>query len=172
MDKSWMQETHRFGEKYSKGVEQFIRMARGHVDELNRIKCPCCKCENRYYKPIDMVEDDLFINEIDMNYTQWVFNGEEDPFRINEHVNHNDDNASSEDIDEVEQMLNDIGMGTFPGANAGESSTTPGPTTNDYEPRTFDQVLEDPRGELYPDCIFKALFHCESTSYKDTLQYE
>jgi hypothetical protein len=40
-------------------------------------------------------------------------------------------------------MLNDIGMGTFPGANAGESSTTPGPTTNDYEPRTFDPVLED-----------------------------
>jgi hypothetical protein len=171
MDKTWMKETHRFGEKYSKGVEQFIRMARGHVDELNRIKCPCRKCENHYYKPIDMVKDDLFLNGIDMNYTQWVFHGEEDPFRINEHANHNDDNVSS-DIDEVEQMLNDIDMETFPGANAGESSTTPGPTTNDYEPRTFDQVLEDPRGELYPDCIFKALFHCESTSYKDTLQYE
>jgi len=101
------------------------------------------KCENCYYKPIDMVEDDLFINGIDMNYTQWVFHGEEDLFRINEHVNHNDDNASSEDIDEVEQKLNDIGMGTFPTTNAGESSTTPGLTTNDYEPRTFDQVLED-----------------------------
>ncbi|XP_062145287.1 uncharacterized protein LOC133852537 [Alnus glutinosa] len=154
MDKSWMQETHRFGEKYSKGVEQFIKMACGHVDELNRIKCPCRKCENRYYKPIDMVEDDLFINGIDMNYTPWVFHGEEDPFRINENVNHNDDNASSKDIDEVEQMLNDIGMGTFPGANAGESSTTPGPTTNDYEPRTFDQLLEDAQRELYlyPGC--------------------
>jgi hypothetical protein len=29
-------------------------------------------------------------------------------------------------------MLNDIGMGTFAGANVGESSTTPGLTTNDY----------------------------------------
>jgi hypothetical protein len=56
-----MQETHKFGEKYSKGVEQFIRMARGHVDGLNRMKCPCHKCENRYYKPIEEVEDDLFL---------------------------------------------------------------------------------------------------------------
>jgi hypothetical protein len=43
-------------------------------------------------------------------------------------------------------------MGTFPGANAGESSTTPGPTTNDYELRTFDKVLEDARLEFYPGC--------------------
>jgi hypothetical protein len=102
MDKSWMQETHRFGEKYSNGVEQFIRMARGHVDGLNRIKCPCRKCANRYYKPIDKVEDDLFINGIDMYYTKWVFHGEEDPFRVNEHANHRDDNASAKNIDEVE----------------------------------------------------------------------
>jgi hypothetical protein len=58
--------------------------------------------------------------------------GEEDPFRINEYANHNDHNASVEDIDEVEQMLDDIGMGTFLSANAGKPSTTPGPTTNDY----------------------------------------
>jgi hypothetical protein len=40
-------------------------------------------------------------------------------------------------------MLNDIGMGTFSDSNTGESSTTPGPTTNDYELRNFDQLLED-----------------------------
>jgi hypothetical protein len=51
-------------------------MARGHVDELNRIKCPCRKCENCYYKPIDEVENDLYINRIDhMNCTQWIFMG-------------------------------------------------------------------------------------------------
>jgi hypothetical protein len=64
-----MQETNRFGEKYSKGVEQFVSMARGHVDGLNRIRCPCHKCVNHYYKPKDEMENDLFINGIDLNYT-------------------------------------------------------------------------------------------------------
>ena len=36
MDKSWLQETHRFGGKYSKGVKQFI-------SKCLRCKCPCCK---------------------------------------------------------------------------------------------------------------------------------
>jgi hypothetical protein len=44
-------------------------MTRGHVDGLNRIKCPCRKCENCYYKPIDEMENDLFFNGINMNYT-------------------------------------------------------------------------------------------------------
>lgn len=125
MNKSWMLKTHRFGEKYSKGVKQFISIASGHADGWpNRIKCSYRKCENCYYKPIDEVEDDLFINEIDKYYTWWVFHEEEDPFRINLRTNHVDENASAKDINEVEKTLNDINMGTFLEADTGESSTT------------------------------------------------
>jgi hypothetical protein len=127
-------------------------MARDHVDGLNRIRCPCRKCVNRYYKPIDEMENDLFINGIDMNYTRWVFHGEEDLFRTNLHADHDDENASAEDIDDVEEMLNDIHMGRFPDGNTSESSTTPGPTTNGYESKNFGQLLEDAQHELYPDC--------------------
>jgi hypothetical protein len=64
MNNSWMHETNRFCEKYTKGVEEFIILAHGHVDGLNRIKCG-----NRYCKPIDEMEDDLFLNGICKNYT-------------------------------------------------------------------------------------------------------
>ena len=58
------------------------------------------------------MEDDLFFKGIDLNYIQWIFH-EEDPFLWNVHAEHNDDNASVEDIDEVEEMLHDIYMGHF-----------------------------------------------------------
>ena len=68
------------------------------------------------------------------------------------HAEHNDDNASVEDIDEVEEMLHDIYMGTFPDANIGESSTTVDSTNNDHYKRPFNQLWEDAQRELYPGC--------------------
>jgi hypothetical protein len=97
------------------------------------------------------VEDDLFLKGIDLNYTQWIFHGE-DPFLQNVHTEHNDDNANVEDIDKVEEMLDDIYMGTFPDANIGESSTTSDPTNNDHYKRPFNQLWEDAQRELYPGC--------------------
>ena len=70
MDKSWMHETNRLGNRYAEGVKEFISMARNHADGRNRIKCPCHSCTNRYYKHIDDVEDNLFLTEIDLSYTQ------------------------------------------------------------------------------------------------------
>jgi hypothetical protein len=49
-------------------------------------------------------------------------------------------------------MLDDIYMGTFSNANMGESSTTPGPTNNDYYARPFDLLCEDSHRELYLGC--------------------
>ena len=37
MDKSWMQESNRFGNRYVEGVNEFISIARSHVDGLDRI---------------------------------------------------------------------------------------------------------------------------------------
>jgi hypothetical protein len=73
-------------------------------------------------------------------------------FHTNLHADHDDENASAEDIDDVEEMLHDIRIGRFLDGNTGESSTTLGPTTNDYESKNFDQLLEDAQHELYPAC--------------------
>ena len=41
MDKSWMHETNRLGNRYAEGVKEFISMARNHANGRNRIKCQC-----------------------------------------------------------------------------------------------------------------------------------
>ena len=46
MDKSWMNETNRLGNRYAEGVKEFISMACNHTDERHRIKCPCCSYAN------------------------------------------------------------------------------------------------------------------------------
>ena len=68
MDKRWMHETNRTNTLYSEGVKQFINMARGHADRVGRIKCPCCKCTNRYCHHINMVETHLIVNRFDASY--------------------------------------------------------------------------------------------------------
>jgi len=48
MDNSWMHETDRTSKRYIEGVKQFINIAHCHADRLDRIKCPCRKCTNRF----------------------------------------------------------------------------------------------------------------------------
>jgi hypothetical protein len=106
---------------------------------------------NRYYKHINDVDDDLFLKGIDLNYTQWIFHRKY-LFLQNVHTKHNNENANIEDIDKVEEMLDDIYMGTFPDVNMGESSTMLDPTNNDYYTRPFNKLWEEIQRELYPGC--------------------
>ncbi|XXG72512.1 hypothetical protein AAC387_Pa07g1585 [Persea americana] len=77
MDKSWMQLRGRHFPAYMKGVKDFIEYARNYADKGNRIKCPYNKCNNRYFKPINMVKAHLEENGMDKTYTRWVFHGKD-----------------------------------------------------------------------------------------------
>lgn len=106
-----------------------------NVDDM--MSCSCRDCTNRYYLHIDLVERHLYLNGIDLTYTQWIFHGGADPCRVNVTANlHTDTNSRIEEIDEVEELLGNVCMGTLLNANIGESSTTQGPTTDDHEHRT------------------------------------
>ena len=85
----------------------------------------------------------MIVNRFDLNYTEWIFHGEENPFFKHVQAEHNDDNPKAEDIDDVGEMLDDIYRGTLPDANIGESSTFLGPSNNDYKARPFDQLWKD-----------------------------
>ena len=49
---------------------------------------------------------------------------------------HTDTNVRIKEVDEIEELLGDVKMGTFLEANIGESSTTQGPTIDNHEHRT------------------------------------
>jgi len=128
MDRSWMREPTRCLDRYQKGVEEFIKMAGKCVGVGDETKCPCRKCVNRYFHHIHLVERHLYLYGIDPSYTPWIFHGEEDPHRVNvtSNLQSMGMNATIDEIDEVEELLGDVRMGTFLDANIG----------NDQLPRT------------------------------------
>ncbi|XP_042944837.1 uncharacterized protein LOC122278720 [Carya illinoinensis] len=149
MDKGWMHLTNRFSTTYVEGVNQFISIARDHADKLGRIRCPCVKCKNGYYRIINVVEDHLFIKGIDKNYTQWIFHGEDEIWNESQ-VNEND---GLENVDDIEEMLDDIYMGTFMDTNIGESSTSQDLALPELGNKNFEHLWEDSQRQLYPGCV-------------------
>jgi hypothetical protein len=94
----------------------------------------------------------LYVHGIDTKYTQSIFHGEEDPCKVN--VTGNSQSVGvNETIDEIEELLDDVRIGTFYDANIGESSAAQGSTTDDQLPRTsFDRLCVDGLREIYPGC--------------------
>jgi hypothetical protein len=92
--------------------------------------------------------------EFNLTYTQWIFHNEEDQFRVNTYANvHTVASETIEEVDVVEELYDNVCMGTFLDANIGESSTSQGPTTGASEDiNSFYRRLEDGLRELYPGC--------------------
>jgi hypothetical protein len=83
MDMSWMHEPTRCSDRYLKGVEEFLRMARQYVDANVIMRCPCRDFANQYFCHIELVKSHLYQHGIDRTYTQWIFHGEENLYGIN-----------------------------------------------------------------------------------------
>ncbi|XP_042988618.1 uncharacterized protein LOC122316149 [Carya illinoinensis] len=159
MDKAWMHiEDRLHSSEYVEGVKQFIDVAKAHALGRNCIRCPCRRCRNCTFHPIGVVQDHLFIIGIDTSYTAWIFHGEEEilPEATNSEeevlhaYNYNDY------IDDVDEMLDDIHVGSFMDNSTGtELNLDEGPsqhTTDDPIHTTFEELLENTRKPLYPSC--------------------
>ncbi|XP_035547475.1 uncharacterized protein LOC109010280 [Juglans regia] len=152
MDKSWMRIINRFrSAEYREGVYQFITMAHVHAT-TNNIRCPCRTCHNNFFHPIDLVERHLFTIGIDENYTEWIFHGEEESWDANEFDDDVNEVQRDEYVDDMDEMLDDIRLGSFPNVEPIEPGTSEGPTYEEPRPKNFDQLLEDARRPLYPGC--------------------
>ncbi|KAF5457820.1 hypothetical protein F2P56_021897, partial [Juglans regia] len=105
MDKSWMYVTDRFrSTEYAQGVRQFQTMARAHAAGNNTARCPCRRCCNNLFLPISEVEEHLFITEIDSNYTEWIFHGEQESLNFNDTDEDDEDNGDDCYIDDFDDM--------------------------------------------------------------------
>ncbi|KAK9288364.1 hypothetical protein L1049_016817 [Liquidambar formosana] len=114
MDKTWMH-LNKLSPEYEQGIKDFMNFARGTVDRANRMRCPCCRCKNVYYRIVDEVEDHLFVNGINPKYTRWIHHGEDFEPIIHDDANDDDDMADDVDdyVDEVQEILEDLHGGTF-----------------------------------------------------------
>ena len=169
MDKSRTQLRGRHLPAYTKGVKDFIEYAHNYEDKGNGIKCPSNKCNNRYFKPINMVKAHLEENGIDKTYTRWVFHGE-DFEEMSEDEDDDGDVGVEQRCDGLQEMLADVCAGRYEmdinvenippgeassshGASAADEDPQPSDgMSNDLDPQLFDAMLNDLHLPLYPGC--------------------
>ncbi|XP_042973064.1 uncharacterized protein LOC122304867 [Carya illinoinensis] len=159
MDRAWMHIEDRMrSNEYAEGVKKFIDMAKAHAPRRDCIRCPCRRCRNRSFHPISMVEDHLFIVGIDTSYTEWIFHGEEKTVQYTTLSDEEgiDDYSYNDYIDDVDEMLDDIRVGSFMDNSSspeGIADRVPqGHTAHTPIPPNFDELLDDAKMPLYPNC--------------------
>ncbi|XP_074297156.1 uncharacterized protein LOC141627844 [Silene latifolia] len=76
MDHEWMI-IDRLDPRYMRGVDQFVKHAINHSDNLNEIYCPCVKCGNNVLVDVGDLRNHLLCNGIDKGYTRWIWHGED-----------------------------------------------------------------------------------------------
>ena len=73
MDKSWMNLRDRLSDKYATSVKTFLQVAKNHVDQNGKTRCPCKHCQNAFWKSIYDIETHLYRYGIATTYQRWIF---------------------------------------------------------------------------------------------------
>ncbi|KAF5457849.1 hypothetical protein F2P56_021926 [Juglans regia] len=154
MDKNWMHVPNRFtSREYGAGINQLLTMAKAHAPGSTTFRCPCKRCCNNIFLPINEVEDHLFTIGIDPSYTHWIFHGEGESWNANSSDDDDESNNQSQNVvDDMDEMIEDIRAGAFMDHDFGEHGTTSEPNMSERQSRNFQKLLEDVRLPLYPDC--------------------
>ena len=156
MDKNWIRSNDKLSIEYTNGVSSFITLARGHLNDENKTRCPCTQCVNFYYYELETVERHLWVNGFSKSYTNWVFHGEDktsSSFNVDElESDINEDAVYSDDDDDDDDMLEaiqDVAGGINFEINQDDGI---GEEESNYEPRKFKELFEEANKELYPGC--------------------
>ena len=147
IDKSWTRLRNRNSIEFFSGLHAFLERCKGHLNDQNRCRCPCVKCDNLLWGTLVEVGDHVHRWGFSMFYKTLEHHGE----RINPLVH--------DPTDEMVGVLNDIrGENTnneyhadFDETN-NEPTEAPGPTADDLE-----ELLARANDELYPGCKVSSL---------------
>ncbi|GJT44422.1 hypothetical protein Tco_0953137 [Tanacetum coccineum] len=74
-DKSWL-EKPRGSQEFYDGVQKFVAHCTPLVNSAGKIRCPCKRCRNILFKPIEWIGDHITDNGWDPLYTVWDKHGE------------------------------------------------------------------------------------------------
>ncbi|KAI3719282.1 hypothetical protein L6452_20177 [Arctium lappa] len=78
-DRSWISVAYRLSIEYRQGVEEFVGVAKNHIDYRGLSRCPCKKCGNAKFQTLDVIRRHLFVNGIQLTYQVWHYHGESLP---------------------------------------------------------------------------------------------
>ncbi|XP_020245318.1 uncharacterized protein LOC109823444 [Asparagus officinalis] len=147
-DRSWMykEENERFEEFFIAGVDCFIEFALQHsVEGRSNVCCPCKKCQNHCSYDTKTIKMHIVKNGFVHGYTKWYFHGENRKRLREETIN------MLPSRDDIARMLASIcpSSSTYENDVTSDSSNRTG---RDRNVRNFENLIEDAKKPLYPNC--------------------
>lgn len=146
-----------YGPEFSKGLCEFIEMAKNYRNHEGKIRCPCSRCRNASpFQSLEVVTSHLRDFGMDLTYKVWVHHGED--IILEDYSNSDDENDGSygdghgsySEDDGMEEMLHDISRGNliddFGGFDGERIENEEG------ESNKFGRLFDDAKRELYPGC--------------------
>ena len=149
IDKSWIYLENRLSDQFWNGLASFMNIAKDHVNSVGETSCPCRKCRNGKMWSLQVVHAHIHRWGFDTSYKAWVFHGEPNIEEI--HASHV---ASSEPVDEMLNILNDI---AGVGGDNDQHDAVP-EDEFDLDEDQYKDLYDDLETPLYPGCTtFSAL---------------
>ncbi|KAM6563591.1 hypothetical protein CsatB_023589 [Cannabis sativa] len=163
IDKNWIFQKDRLSEEFFNGLKKFLKLSSFHLNDENKIRCPCVSCMNLYYYDLETIERHIFVRGFYTKYVLWEFHGED----ITE-IHEDEENAESiveedntlydsddEDDDDMIPALEDLANQSHRNSdfvNLGDSN-------GDNNARnSLPNLFAEAEKELYPGCtVFSSL---------------
>ncbi|KAH7845791.1 hypothetical protein Vadar_006051 [Vaccinium darrowii] len=154
MDKSWIHLKNRWCGSYINGVKQFILFAKTNANGKEKIRCPCQRCNNMYFREFNVVEDHLYIHGMTQGYFQWFHHGESFEFTSGSNNDHSAGvgHEKTPNRDFVYDILEDVWAGEIGDANQDDEFDFHSSPVFDDGPEKFTRLVRDADCELYPGC--------------------
>ncbi|KAK9076568.1 hypothetical protein SSX86_004902 [Deinandra increscens subsp. villosa] len=144
VDKSWLNNPNRSSTEYSNGLDSFLEMCKGVVDERGYVFCPCNKCKNTLLHPLRTVKYHLKGWGFWATYKVWNYHGESlvpEAVVIDDVASGNNMGGALEDLMQVDTNIEE-----------GNSDPQSSEASDD-----FDDLLKELQSELYPGCTISSL---------------
>ncbi|KAF4357455.1 hypothetical protein G4B88_008643 [Cannabis sativa] len=77
IDKKWIFQENRLSVEYFNGLKNFLKLSSFHLNDENKIRCPCVSCMNLYYYDLETIERHIFVKGFYTKYVLWEFHGED-----------------------------------------------------------------------------------------------
>ncbi|XP_056691750.1 uncharacterized protein [Spinacia oleracea] len=142
MDRSWISNSKPGDPRYEVGIRDFINFVVEHAGDRSRLPCPCFKCHNFLYRPVDEILGHLCKNSFDKTYTHWIWHGE----NYEGITTGNFGNNVHESPNDVQECSN-----LNEGGRLGDTIRS-AQDKFDENPSAFQDLLKDSEMPLYPGC--------------------
>lgn len=149
IDKSWTRIRNRSSSsEFFTGLNAFIERCRDHLNDQNRCRCPCQKCDNHEWGTLVDIGNHILRWGFNTAYKTWRFHGEQYDLPVI--------HDTSQTTDEMVDVLNDVGWentGNEHEANIDERSNEPTEGSSGAND-DIDALHMEVETELYPGCTW------------------